>query len=142
MFKSIIFGVLSSAILLVFYWLIVTLVSDLNFAREQFAQFWYYILSLAIGFGIQISLYVYLRQNLRNRGGRKVLTVTGASSTVAMVSCCAHYLINILPILGIAGVVSIIAQYQIKLFWVGLAFNLGGIIYIISKLFKLKKQFI
>lgn len=72
------------------------------------------------------------------QGSGKVLAVSGTTSTAAMISCCAHYLVNIAPVLGIAGALSIIAQYQIQLFWVGLAFNLGGIVFIANKLFKFK----
>ena len=54
------------------------------------------------------------------------------TSTGAMI-CCAHYLVNILPILGVTGFVSIISQYQIKLFWIGIVFNIAGIIYIARK---------
>jgi len=53
---------------------------------------------------------------------------------VAMLSCCAHYLVNILPIIGAAGIISLIGQYQIQLFWVGLIFNIAGIIYIARKI--------
>jgi len=53
-----------------------------------------------------------------------------------MISCCTHYLANILPILGTIGVVTFVAQYQTQLFWVGLLFNLGGIVYMISKVNK------
>ena len=40
-----------------------------------------------------------------------------------MVSCCAHYLANVAPVLGAAGLVAFAAQFQVELFWVGLAFN-------------------
>ncbi len=46
-----------------------------------------------------------------------------------MVSCCAHYLVNLLPALGAAGLVTFVAQYQIALFWVGLLANVLGIAY-------------
>jgi hypothetical protein len=35
-----------------------------------------------------------------------------------------------LPVLGATGLVALVAQYQIELFWVGLAFNLAGVLYI------------
>jgi Cu+-exporting ATPase len=52
-----------------------------------------------------------------------------------MVSCCAHYLTNILPVIGAAGLVTLVADYQVELFWLGLAFNVGGIIYISNRIF-------
>ncbi|MFA4831175.1 MAG: hypothetical protein WC862_02645 [Patescibacteria group bacterium] len=139
--KSIFYGLLAGLLLITFYFSLITFVSGWNFAREQFFQYWYYLISLTIGFGVQICLYVYLKNVVHNqRGSGKVLAVSGATSTVAMISCCAHYLVNILPVLGIAGAISIVAQYQIELFWAGLVFNLGGIIFIARRLFKFQKS--
>lgn len=71
---------------------------------------------------------------------RKVVGVSTATSTASMVSCCAHYLVNVVPILGITGLATIVAQYQIQIFWVGLAFNMLGIVYMSSKLITLKNH--
>lgn len=142
-FRSFGLGILASLILLIVYGAVVSLVSGTAFALDQFRQFWYFIVSLAVGFGIQIGLYSYLRQEVRNMhmkvSGRAV-AVTGTTSTLAMVSCCAHYLANIVPILGIAGALSIAGQYQKELFWVGLAFNAAGIVYIARKVYQFKKR--
>ena len=72
--------------------------------------------------------------------GGKTIVVTGTTSTLTMISCCAHYLVNILPILGVTGVLSIIAQYQIEFFWVGLVFNVFGIVFISKKIIAFKKH--
>lgn len=133
--RSITYGILASSILLGVYFTVLSLVSGWGFAQVQFASFWYFIVSLAVGFGIQIGLYAYLRGLIKGKHGEgKVLGVTGATSTAAMISCCTHYLANLLPILGVASVVTFVAQYQIQLFWVGLLFNIGGIVYITNKI--------
>ena len=132
--KPILYGAIGTTALLGVYFSIITLVSDWTFALDQFSQFWYFIVSLAVGFGIQVGLYTYLKNVIhRINSSGKVLAVSGATSTGAMISCCAHYLINILPVLGITGFVSIISQYQVEFFWIGLAFNIVGIIYIARK---------
>jgi len=139
--KPIFYGVLASAILLGIYFIVLTLVSGWNFAQSQFSQFWYFIMSLAVGFGIQIGLYTYLKGLIKNMHGEgKMLGVTGTTSTAAMVSCCAHYLANLLPIIGATGIAAFATQYQIRLFWVGLLFNLGGIVYIASRVVKFKQE--
>ncbi|MBI4119009.1 MAG: hypothetical protein HY452_01980 [Parcubacteria group bacterium] len=131
------YGALASFILLGVYFATLTLVSGWDFAQSQFISFWYFIVTLAIGFGVQIGLYSYLQNLIHNgQGGGKVLGVTGATSTAAMISCCAHYLTNLLPILGVAGVVTFVAQYQTQLFGLGLLFNLGGIFYMANKVVK------
>ncbi len=140
MTKSIAYGISASLVLLGVYFVVLTLVSGWSFAQDQFAQFWYFIVSLAVGFGIQIALYTYLKNLIKGgQGNGKVLGVTGTTSTAAMISCCAHYLVNLVPILGVTGLVTFVAQYQVELFWVGLLFNLGGIFYIANRIIKFQQ---
>ena len=123
--KAVVRGILAFLTLLSIYFLILTLISGWNFTLEQFSQFWYYILLLALGFGVQFSLYSYLKGVVKQKAtSGKVLTTTGATSTGAMISCCAHYLVNLLPILGVTGIITFISQYQVQFFWLGLFFNL------------------
>lgn len=129
--------------LLLFYFVIVSAISGFKFALSQFGSYWYFLVSLAIGFGVQIGLYFYLKQLVKNSNmtmSDKTVAVTGTTSTLAMISCCAHYLVNIVPILGIAGALSVIATYQIQIFWIGLAFNVFGIIFISNKIIKFKRH--
>ncbi len=93
--KSILHGTLASAILLGVYFAILTLVSGWSFAQSQFASYWYFIISLAIGFGIQIALYKYIKSLVHSGNGMgKVVGVSGTTSTAAMISCCAHYMVK------------------------------------------------
>lgn len=134
--KSLAFGIVSSLLLLFIYFGLITLISDWDFALNQFNEFWMFVVSLAIGFGIQIGLYTHLRDLVNHpNGSRKVLAVSGVTSAGAMVSCCTHYLVNILPVIGVTGFVSIVAQYQTELFWFGLLSNAVGIAYIARKIF-------
>ena len=139
--KSILYGILTSSILLGVYFTILTLVSGWNFTQIQFANYWYFIVSLAVGFGIQITLYQYIKSLVHSGTSMgKIVGVSGTTSTATMISCCAHYLVNLVPILGVTGLATFVAQYQVKIFWVGLAFNLFGIIFIGNKIIKFKKQ--
>src|SRR3990167_3212825 len=138
--KSVFYGLLASLILLTFYFTVVTLISGWEFARGQVEQFWYFLLALTVGFGVQVGLYVYLKNLVKNqKPNGKVLAATGTTSTVAMISCCSHYLTNLLPFLGIAGLVTIVSQYQVQLFWMGLTFNLLGVVYMLNKVIKFSK---
>src|SRR3990167_11293507 len=121
--QSTLYGLVGMTALLAVYFSVVSLISGWPFTLSQFSQFWYFIVSLAIGFGIQIGLYSYLKSAVHQKNASgKVLAVSGTTSTAAMLSCCAHYLVNILPIIGITGIVSLVGQYQIQLFWIGLIF--------------------
>ena len=134
---SILKGLLGISVLLVFYFAIVTLISGWDFAQNQFLRFWYFILALAFGFGIQISLYTYLKNSIHSKNkSARVLVASGTTSGAAMISCCAHYLVNVLPVLGAVGIITVISQYQVQLFWVGLVFNFAGIVYMANKVSK------
>src|SRR3989344_2583677 len=136
--RSILKGLLGSSALLIFYFTIVTLISGWQFSQDQFLQFWYFILALAFGFGVQVGLYFYLKNLIHKKSQSvKVLAASGTTSTAAMISCCSHYLANILPIIGITGFITLITQYQVQLFWVGLIANLGGILYMANKVYGL-----
>ena len=135
------FGVLAFGLLLGAYFGVLTLVSGWKFTVSQFSEFWYYVLPLAAGFGIQVALYTRLRQLLLAKdGSRAVMAASGTTSTAAMISCCAHYLVNVAPVLGATGLVTFATQYQVEFFWVGLAFNAAGIAYIGNRLWNATKE--
>ncbi len=135
------FGIGAFVLLLAIYFGVVSLISGMSFALEQFATFWYFILPLALGFGIQVGLYTYLKNLVGQHGASgKVVAVSGTTSTAAMVSCCAHYLANILPILGVTGILAVVAEYQVELFWIGLVFNAAGILYVASKVLQATRE--
>jgi Cu+-exporting ATPase len=124
-------GVLACAALLGIYFAALTLVSGWSFTVDQFAQYWYYVLPLAAGFGAQLGLYTHLKQlALAHEHCRRIVATSGTTSTAAMLACCTHYLANILPVIGAAGLVTFAGQYQVELFWVGLAFNAAGLAYV------------
>ena len=137
--RSAVLGVLGAGGLLALYFLVLTAVSGGEFAISQFLEFRYFVVSLAIGFGIQIGLYGYLRITIDDSGAGKVIAVSGTTSTTAMISCCAHYLTNILPALGSVGAITLLAQYQTQLFWFGLASNAAGVFYMASRVVKFSR---
>ena len=139
--KAMLAGFGAALALLGVYFGLLALVSGWDFTLEQFLAYRYFIVALAAGFGIQVGLFVHLKALVQ--GARKqgvVLATSGTASTAAMVSCCTHYLANIAPIIGAAGLITFVAQYQVQLFWVGLAFNAGGILYITSKVIQATKE--
>lgn len=136
--KAAAWGSFSAGSLLGTYFLVVSFISGFAFTLSQFGQFWYFLVGLALGFGIQVGLYSYLRQIVRGGGSGKVVAVTGTTSTAAMVSCCAHYLVNVLPVLGATGIATIAAQYQVEFFWLGLLFNFLGIAFVAGRITKVK----
>lgn len=139
--RSVFNGILACTILLGVYFAVLTVVSGWSYAQDQFRDQWYFIVSLVTGFGIQVALYSYMKSLVQGGHGMgKVVGVSGATSTAAMISCCAHYLVNIVPVLGVTGFATLVSQYQTKIYWIGLAFNLFGIMFISSRIIKFKKD--
>ncbi|MBI4280986.1 hypothetical protein HY628_02200 [Candidatus Uhrbacteria bacterium] len=124
--RSIKNGLIGSLILLALYFAILSLLSGPAETVRQFKNSWYFIVSLALGFGLQVGLFSYLRQVVR-RAPKGMLAASGTASTLAMISCCSHYLANLLPLLATSGLAALISQQQIKFFWFGLIFNLVGL---------------
>ena len=134
------FGLTAFGALLAVYFGALTLVSGWSFTMDQFNQFWYFIVPLAAGFGLQVALFLKLREVVsRAKQAGAVIATSGTTSTAAMISCCAHYLTNVAPVIGATGLVAFAAQFQVELFWVGLAFNAAGIAYVGTQLYKASK---
>jgi len=143
MTRPIAVGTLAFGALLAVYFGVLTLLSGWSFTVAQFKDFWYYVLPLAAGFGAQLGLYTYLKQlALNHEHCRSVAAASGTTSSAAMLACCSHYLANILPIIGVGGAVTLISQYQVEIFWVGLAFNAAGLAYIGHKVSVGRRHFL
>ena len=136
-------GAAASAVLLAMYFGVLTLVSGWDFTVSQFAEFGPYVVALAAGFGAQVGLYLYPKQiSAHHHHATHVMAASGTTSTAAMLACCTHYLANILPLLGAVGLVTMVAQYQIELFWIGLAFNAAGLAFIGRQVVLAKRAFV
>ena len=132
------FGLLGALFLTGVYFGIVSWAESPGHALDLFWQDRWIVIPLILGFGVQVALFTRLKQVVKGAHGG-VVAVSGTTSTFAMVSCCSHYLVNILPLLGTVGILTVISQYQIELFWVGLIANFLGILYLTNKLRKIPK---
>lgn len=134
-------GAVAFVAMMALYFGALTMVSGWSFTVAQLIQYWYYILPLSVGFAVQVGLFARLRELVTGASGTKtVMAASGTTSAAAMVSCCAHYLINLAPILGAVGLVTFVSQYQVQFFWVGLAFNAVGLAYIGKRLAAAAKE--
>lgn len=140
--KPIMGGALAAIAMLGAYLAVISALSGWGFALSQFAEFWPYLSALSIGFGIQIGMYLYLKQlSTKRHYAHCAVATSGTTSGVAMLACCSHYLANILPVIGAAALVSIIAEYQIGFFWLGLAFNGAGLAYMLWQVAAAREAF-
>ncbi len=127
MHRSFLYGTLASVGLMSLYGITMTTLGGIDAAISQFRALWYLMLPLAIGFGIQIALYVQLKEAIRSRANA-ALTAGGTSASVGMLACCAHHATDVLPFLGLSAVSIFLAQYQVPILGASIAINAVGII--------------
>ena len=139
--KSIIWGSIALVAMTGFYLAIMFITMTPNEVWFNFQEFWYLIIGIVIGFGVQIGLWVYIKNcgHMEVNGG--MAGASGAMSGTAMVACCAHHLADVLPILGISGAAIFLTQYQRPFLVLGLSINLIGIVYMLRLLSKQKNNF-
>lgn len=134
-------GLASGSLLLAVYFSALALVSGWEFTLAEFARYWPFIVTLALGFGVQVALFVRLRRLVAaTQASGTVIAASGTSSTAAMVSCCAHYLANVTPFLGTTGLVALAAQFQVELLWIGLLFSAAGVAFVWSRLQRAERE--
>src|SRR3989344_50066 len=127
--KAVLYGTFAVIIILIINALVLTLLNFPSMAVDVIKQFWYLIILLIGGFGFQIGLFVYFH-NL-NAISCSTTVASGGISTISMILCCSHYLLNILPFLGaVVGISALtaLADYTVYFLLFGILSNIIGII--------------
>lgn len=128
--RSIIYGISATAILLFLYFSILSIANSFRHAVDSFIEMWYWILLLAVGFGVQVGLYFHIRVSFHDRMRKSASTTVatvGGVSTTSMIACCAHHLTDVLPIISLSAAAAFLAEYQLLFIMVGVFSNLVGI---------------
>jgi hypothetical protein len=116
-----------------FYYLLLFLITrDPNHPFTQFKLFQPWMSLLIIGFGIQMGLFWMMRKGFQfNLSEKKDSKMTAGTSTavsgMAMVACCAHHAVDLLPILGFSAAALFLSEYQEQLLIFGVVANVIGI---------------
>jgi len=133
--RSIAAGVAAAAALLGVYLGIISLAQGVEHALDQLAADFVFVSLIAAGFGIQIALFVELRAvDRRHRAATAVTAAGTGTSAAAMLACCAHHLVDLLPLVGLSAAAVFLNAYRTPLFLVGIAMNLIGIVVIARQL--------
>ena len=135
--NSVLYGLLAGLGLLLFYLGVLSIFQGIDFAFSNLRSLWYFIFPLAIGFGIQIGLYVSIKHNAMING---VASGTGGIAGGSMIACCSHFLLNLIPIVGISGIATILMNYQKWFLGVGIIANIFGIIFMLRHREKMKNN--
>jgi len=133
--KPFVYGSIAAISLLSLYGLVMTLLGGWGAAVSQFQALWYFMLPLAIGFGVQIGLFTKLKEVVRARAQTSVVA-GGASAGAAMLACCAHHVTDVLPLIGLSAASAIVAAYQVPILVASLGINIIGILFMIGHLRK------
>lgn len=128
--KGFFIGVIGLSAFYYFFLYIITL--DPSHPLLQFSKFQPWMSLLILGFGIQMGLFGLLRKGYRfslsEKNDARFAAGTGtAASGLAMAACCAHHLVDVLPILGVSAAAIFLADYQQELLIFGVITNAAGI---------------
>jgi len=115
-----------------YYLLLFAVTGDPKHPFNQFTLLQPWMSLLIIGFGIQFGLFWLLWKGyhflLHEKHDAQFATGTStAVSGMAMVACCAHHLVDLLPILGLSAAAVFLTEYQQQLLIFGVIANLIGI---------------
>ena len=133
--RSIVAGLVGSAALLTLYLAIIGLAQGVEHAFEQLALDAGFVVLIAAGFGTQIGLFVELRAvDRRHRVSAAVTAAGTGTSAAAMLACCAHHVVDLLPVVGLSAAAVFLNAYKTPLFLVGIGMNIIGIVVIARQL--------
>lgn len=128
-------GLVAAAALLGLYLGIISLAQGVEHALAQLVTDAPFVGLIAGGFGTQIALYVELRSVDRLHRASAAVTAAGTgTSTAAMLACCAHHLVDLLPLLGLSAAAVFLNAYKTPLMLIGIGMNLIGIVVIARQL--------
>jgi hypothetical protein len=138
-------GLMGALLLTGLYFGIVSWAESPQHAVQLFWQDRWIVFPIIMGFGIQAGLYTALKKCLfvpvaSTGPSGPIMGAGGASSTLAMVACCAHHVTDVLPILGLTAAATFLAQYRTAFMLVGLGTTLVGIVVMLVILFKERRK--
>ncbi len=122
-------GAAATVFIFAVYLAIVALAQGWTEALALLGEDWFLVAPISLSFGVQASLYAYLRGiiRVRSRGIGAVTGASGGTSTAAMVACCAHRVADLLPFLGLSAAAGFLAAYKTPFLIFGLAVSLAGV---------------
>lgn len=133
--QSIVAGLIGSAALLTLYLGVISLAQGVEHAFEQLVLDAPFVGLVTAGFGTQVGLFVELRAvDRRHRAGAAVTAAGTGTSAAAMLACCAHHVVDLLPIVGLSAAAVFLNDYRTPLFLVGIGMNVLGVVVIARQL--------
>lgn len=135
--RYVLYGLLSGLGLILFFITFVSVFQGFKSAILSFLSLKYWLLPLAAGFGIQVGLFSSIKHTMETNAA---LAGSGTLSAGSMVACCAHFLVNIIPIMGIAGLAAFLLRYQTTFLGIGIMSNVAGIVVMLRHKIRIKRK--
>ncbi|MBI2656117.1 hypothetical protein HYX03_00070 [Candidatus Woesearchaeota archaeon] len=129
--KFALIGLSASGLLLGFYLVVASLLGGFSFAIDNFVKLWYWMIPLIVGFGVQIGMFFYVKEEMHKKATAQAAASAGVSTT-SMIACCAHHIADIAPFLGITALGLFLTKYQSTFLLAGIFSNALGITYMAS----------
>lgn len=122
-----------SGLSLFYFFLLIAVTQDIKHPITQFVSFQPWMSLLIVGFGVQMGLFRLMRRgvhiNIQDKKDATLTTGTGtAISGAAMVACCAHHAVDILPVVGLSAAALFLSEYQEQLLILGVLANFLGMV--------------
>ena len=133
-------GLLAALALVGLYLGIVTWAQGPDHALELLWSDRTFVILISAGFGTQVGLFTYIRL-LQRAMARESVALAGAgtaTSSISMVACCAHHVVDVLPILGLSGLAVFLVEFRTPLMLLGLGTNLVGIVVMARQLMRIR----
>ena len=129
---AILIGLAAALVLVALYMVLVSIANSPAHALDLLWGDRYFVAAISAGFGVQAGLYAYVRLILANareaRSSGAIAAAGTGTSTAAMVACCAHHVVDVLPVVGLAGAAIFLNDYRVPIMLLGLAINAAGIV--------------
>lgn len=142
-------GVLAALAMVGVYLGVLSVLQSPAHAVEQLVADGIWVALVALGFGIQIGLYTFLRlliQAAKAAGATGMTAMGTGTSTLGMLACCAHHLTEIAPLVGLAGAgglsgaIGFFTEWKYAFIALGLAMNVVGIVVTLRTLDKSRRH--
>lgn len=132
-------SVLSFWGLLAFYFLTMGLLSrSLDGTLVQFKNLWPWMVAISLSFAAQVFLFLSLRKISTGATNGRMIAASTTTSTLSMVTCCAHHAADFLPLLGFSALSLFLVDYQKPILSLSLGINIFGALFMLKRFFKVR----
>ncbi len=134
--RSVLVGVVAGSALVAAYLGAITVAQGIGHAVDQLVADALFVVPIVAAFGLQVALVAELRtiDRRHRRAATAVATAGTGTSGVAMLACCAHHLVDVLPVLGLSAAAAFLEAYKTPLAVVGMVASLIGLIVLARQL--------